>query len=91
MKEPALKINDIYQLRRYADLFEAQFAFLISLQPIPEEIKRLVTSIPHVLSLVNWNHKLVLVQLDPKSKEFTEWFPENPFEKGVNWEEYHQP
>src|SRR5574341_1944158 len=35
------KLEDIYQLRRYADLFTAQFAFLLSPQPVPEELKRL--------------------------------------------------
>ena len=40
IKLNSLKLEDIYQLRKYADLFNARFAFLISLQPVPEEIKR---------------------------------------------------
>src|SRR5262245_10827053 len=38
-----LRLEHIYRHRRYTDLFNAPLASLVSLQPIPEELKRLVS------------------------------------------------
>ena len=39
IKKDKIKIDHIYQLKKYAELFEAHSAFLVSLEQIPAEIK----------------------------------------------------
>lgn len=41
VKNDEIKIDDIYQTRKYAELFAAKYALLVSTKEIPEEIKRL--------------------------------------------------
>lgn len=40
-KKQVIKLDDIYQARKYMDLFNSSYTFLISLHAISEEIKRL--------------------------------------------------
>jgi len=40
-KREKIKLDDIYQTKKYRELFDAKFTFLISSEPIPTEIKRL--------------------------------------------------
>jgi hypothetical protein len=88
IKLDLLKLEDIYQLRRYADLFNAQCAFLISPQPIPEELKRLASVVHPVLNSGHWRQVFRLVQFDLEKKDFIEWFPTNPFEEAHRWQDY---
>lgn len=88
IKLDSLKLEDIYQLRRYADLFNAQFALLVSPQPVPEELKRLANTVHQVLHSANWRQVFLLVQFDSGKNEFTEWFPTNPFEEEFRWQDY---
>ena len=88
IKLDSLKLEDIYQLRRYADLFNAQFAFLVSPQPILEELKRLVSAVPQVLTSANWRQVFVLIRFDSEKDELTEWFPKNPFAEDFRWQNY---
>ena len=85
-KEP-LKIDDVYQTKKYQNLFNSKFTFLISLFPVPEEIKRLHKDnlIPTLLSGRTYSENIVLVQFDKNTNEFVEWYPENPFEKDSYW------
>ena len=41
VKYDKIELGDIYQAKRYADLFSANYSFLLSYKPIPEKIKRL--------------------------------------------------
>jgi len=77
-KKDQIKIDDIYQARKYAELFDARYGFLISLQPLPEEIKRLSKAIYSFLSLPAYR-TLILIHFDEKTENFTEWFPEKLF------------
>jgi hypothetical protein len=81
VKAEKLKLDDIYQTRKYAELFEAKYALLASTEEIPEEIKRLSKTVFSLLQLPAYK-TLTLVRFDEKSGEFTDWFPENPFAKG---------
>jgi len=87
VKRGKIELDDIYQLKKYADLFEARFAFLVSLEPIPEEIKRLlkVTFLISKLKGGSIYHAFVLTRFDKDRDEFTEWFEENPFLQSVYW------
>jgi hypothetical protein len=77
-KDEVLKLDYIYQARKYAELFDAKHAFLVSIEEIPEELKRLSKVVPSLLSLPT--SKLVLVQFDAKTNRVADWFKENPFD-----------
>ncbi|MGH7800978.1 MAG: hypothetical protein ACREOW_10190 [Thermodesulfobacteriota bacterium] len=84
VKDEVLKLDHIYQSRKYAELFDARFVFLVSTQEIPEEIKRLSRVVYSLLSLPA-SRKLILVQFNADANQFVEWFEENPFEKEIHW------
>ncbi len=84
-KRQAIKLDNVYQAKKYRDLFSAKFTFLISLQPIPEEIKRLHKTTYHLLAGASTYDAFVIVHFDEASREFNEWFPENPCEKDLYW------
>jgi len=94
IKKEKIKLKDIYQLRTYRDLFNAKFGFLISLRPIPAEIKRLCEVESKILSHPTWFYpNLTLVKVNEQMLSYTnnwrdvfiDWFPENPFEKDTYW------
>lgn len=84
VKDDVIKIDHIYQVRKYVELFDARFAFLISTQEIPEEIKKLSKIVFSLLSLPAYK-KLVLVQFDKDQNKFVDWFEENPFKIDYYW------
>jgi hypothetical protein len=84
IKKEELKLGHIYQARKYAELFYAKFAFLVSTKEIPEEIKRLSKAIYSLLSLPAYR-SLILVYFEEGTKSFKVWYPENPFEKDDYW------
>ena len=84
-KEKKIKLDDIYQTKKYRDLFNAKFVFLISLEPIPEEIKRLHRATYELLSMPHYSQAFTLAQFDEKTGNFIEWYPENPFERETCW------
>jgi hypothetical protein len=61
---------------------------LISLEPIPTEIKRLDKAMNDQLLRAGlpWTFAFVLIQFDKQQGEFVEWYPENPFENSIYWE-----
>jgi len=85
VKQSKMELDDIYQLRKYRDLFDAKFAFLASLQPIPGEIKRLHKVRYWLLASPSHLQAVVLAHFDEDSTNFVEWYPENPFEKDLYW------
>lgn len=84
-KRNRIKLDEVYQTRKYHDLFDSKFTFLISLQPIPEEIKRLHKTAYGLLQPPSIYHAFVLAQFDEDTGSFVEWYPENPFEKDLYW------
>ena len=80
-KKEILRLEDIYQARKYSELFDAKYALLITTEEIPEELKRLSKIIHSLLSLPGYN-KLTLVRFDEQQEQFVDWFKENPFLKG---------
>jgi len=87
VKKDEIDLDDIYQLKKYYDLFEARFAFLISLKPIPAEIKHLsqTTFLMSRLKGGNIYQAFALAHFDAVSKEFVDWFEENPFTDPIYW------
>jgi hypothetical protein len=85
VKNEAIKLDHIYQARKYAELFEAKFAFLVSTEEIPEEIKRLSKVVYPLLSTPSIYQSRTLVYFDRETQSFKDWYPENPFEKELYW------
>lgn len=87
VKRDKISLEDIYQTKKYADLFDAKLPFLVSLQPIPGNIKRLHKKREALLTFpLNWRRTLVLAHFDENSNAFSEWYPEDPFEKDSLWD-----
>jgi hypothetical protein len=84
IKDEVLKLDHIYQVRKYAELFDARFAFLVSTEEIPIEIKNLSKITYSLLSLPAYK-KLILVQFDKTQNQLIDWFEENPFEIDYYW------
>lgn len=84
-KRERIKLDDIYQARKYKDLFGAKFAFLVSLESVPEEVKRLYEVTYPLLSSFGTYGAFVIVHFNEESGELEEWYPENPFEKDLYW------
>ena len=79
-----IKLDDIYQTMKYRDLFDSKFTFLVSIKPIPEEIRRLC-KIAFILLNRSIYQFFALAQFDVENNKFVEWFEENPFEKDIYW------
>ncbi len=80
VKNSSIELDSIYQIRKYAELFGAKYALLISTHEIPEEIKRLDKAIyPCLLQGGYGYERIVLVHFDTGKNEFIEWYEKNPF------------
>ncbi len=80
VKARPIKLDDIYQTRKYAELFDARYALLLSTHEIPEEIRRLSQVLfPYPLALPVYK-QLTLVQFGDNGSR-TDWFPDDPFDK----------
>jgi hypothetical protein len=77
-KKEILRLDHIYQTRKYAELFEAKYALLITTEEIPEELKRLSKNLHPLLSLPGYE-RMHLVQFDEQEGQFVDWFEKNPF------------
>ena len=79
VKNRALKLDDIYQTRKYAELFDARYALLVSTHEIPEEIMRLSKVVFPLLTLPAYK-QLTLFRFGDSGNS-VDWFPEDPFAK----------
>jgi hypothetical protein len=79
IKREPIKIDPIYQTRKYAELFNAKHALLISTEEIPEEIKRLAKVVHPLLSGGYGYERTSLAYFDPDKGDFIEWFESDPF------------
>ena len=77
IKNEEIKIDHIYQTKKYAELFNAKYALLVSTKEIPEEIKRLSKVVYSLLS--SGGYRTTLVYFDAERGDFVEWFEKNPF------------
>jgi hypothetical protein len=79
-KKETLRLDDIYQARKYAELFEAKYALLITTEEIPEELKRLSKLVYSLLALPYYR-RLTLVRYDEAQGQLVDWYEENPILK----------
>ena len=77
IKNEEIKIDHVYQTKKYAELFNTKYALLISTKEIPEEIKRLSKVVYSLLS--SGGYRTTLVYFDAERKDFVEWYEKNPF------------
>jgi len=87
VKEKIGKLDDIYQAKLYKEVFDARYGFLITIEPIPEEIKRLCKNTYSILhsSVDSIYRFFVMVQFDKESGQFVDWFEKNPFVEEHYW------
>lgn len=82
MKTKIITLQDVYQVKRYAELFGAQWGLLLSTAPIPEEFRRLREVVPVVYSTLTGHGEITLGFLREEGEKLTvEWFPADPFAK----------
>ncbi len=79
VKSNELTLEDVYQVKRYADLFDAGYALLISNHQIPAELKRLSAVVPTLLVAAKGSLSPIrLGEFSDFEKPFVEWFPKPP-------------
>ncbi|MGB3477926.1 MAG: hypothetical protein WBB67_02065 [bacterium] len=78
IKSTKMRLDDIYQVRKYSELFGAKLTLLITTFEIPEEIKRLSKSVEQLLKQPD-GEKIILAHYNHHNDEFKEWFPKDPF------------
>src|SRR6266446_10284726 len=73
VKTGPIKLDDIYQVRKYAELFDARNALLLSTSEIPEKIIRLSRIVYSLLALPAYK-QMTLVRF-AEDGGATTWFP----------------
>lgn len=77
-----IKIKDILQARDYGSVFDAKFAFLISSEPLPEEIRRFYDK-RYSLAVYQlaYYERVKIARFDESSQKIVDWYPKPPFEE----------
>jgi len=78
IKNEPIKLDHIYQVRKYAELLDARYALLVTTEIIPDEIKRL-SRVAYTLLSLPAQKRMTLAKFNWETGEFDEWFAENPF------------
>lgn len=80
VKNETISLGDVYQAKMYAELFYSEYGFLVSVEPIPTELKKL-HQVHHILNRFVSGTRLLLVEFDSKTSQIVHdsWFPERPF------------
>jgi len=88
IKNKKIRLQDVYQAKMYADLFNSKYSFLFSTRPIPYEIINLRKTAVYDLLPTSKGFRLAQLQvirnLETNEKvacvAFPQtWFPDNPF------------
>lgn len=79
VKDEPIKLDDIYQTKKYADLFNAKYALLVSTHEIPERIIRLAKRVvfPYLLQIPLYG-RIALVHFADNGEKIT-WAVDDPF------------
>lgn len=84
IKNEEIKLDHIYQTRKYIDLFDAHFGFLVSTKEIPAEIKK-ITEIDYGILDIGQYRCFCLCEFDEEHGTILNWHKENPFENDYYW------
>ena len=79
VKAESISLDDVYQAKKYADLFQAKYAFLLSPKRVPTEIKRLHQRV-YILRTTVGYERLILAQWDTMRDTVIDRFEKSPFE-----------
>jgi len=80
VKNEKIQLKDVFQAKNYGELFEADFALLISTDSLPETIRRFLEKKVGLTSY--WAYKTVrIARFDTSTEKIDEdsWYRENPF------------
>lgn len=80
IKNEVFKLDDIYQARKYAELFDAKYCLLISPYEVPDELKRLQRVVVPLLALPSYKN-LAFARFDEDLRDLVDWFPRNPLDE----------
>lgn len=84
VKTRTITLEDVYQVKRYAELFSASWGLLLSTKEIPEEFKRLHSIAAVTFSTLTGHGQITLGWLRGQDREWIpEWFPGDPFAKSL--------
>src|ERR1700730_19068627 len=75
-----------YQAKMYKEVFGARYGFLVTAEPIPEELKRLCKATVSILHSVDDSsfRFLAIARFFP-GHGFIDWFEVNPLENDYFW------
>lgn len=84
VKPGKLELDDIFQAKKYGDLFYAKYALLISTYPVGEEIRRLHERLYILYRYRKWKVYVGQVTIEKADRSIDRvkdciWFPETPF------------
>jgi hypothetical protein len=88
VKAKSLTLDNVFQAKRYKDLLQAKCGFLVTVQPIPEDLRRVCDQNWDILcSASDSSYKfLTLCQFDIAAGKFIDWFREDPFQQTRFWQ-----
>jgi hypothetical protein len=69
VKERIRKIESFFQAKRYGEVFDARYAFLISLEPFPEQVRRFIQKRPAIYNY-SYGKQLIIARFDASSEQF---------------------
>ena len=72
VKSEKIKVRDIYQIKMYSELFHSKYTFLISSEPLSEEIRRYLKMTPAILSYSAGYKRLIIAQFDVRNNQLLE-------------------
>ena len=87
VKAKSLSLDDVFQTKRYKDLLQARGGFLVTVKPIPEDLRRLCGQNGDLLhSASDGPYKfLAICQFDIAAGKFIDWFQDDPFQQEYRW------
>ena len=88
VKAKSLTLDNVFQAKRYKDLLQAKCGFLVTVEPIPEDLRRLCEQNRDIwYSASDSSYKfLTICQFDITAGKFTDWFRDDPFQQAHFWQ-----
>lgn len=72
IKNERIKIRDIYQTKMYGELFNSTYSYLISSEPLSEEMRRFLRLNPYIISYSAGYRKIKIAQVDIDKNDILE-------------------
>ncbi len=87
VKAKSLTLDDVYQAKQYKEVLGARCGFLVTVVPIPEDLRRMCDQNWDIWRSVSDDvYKfLAISQFDIATGKFVDWFREDPFQQAYFW------